>query len=146
MIDLNSYVYFNARFWGTLGKLAVGICVSKPDGTPISWLESWKRSSVDIIFALIALTVEISALLQIPTETFSSLTWINRVELQQTLSPDWFFWINLLMQIWVWSELIVLLFNKRKRAIHDYIAGTVVIKRQFFQNSQSSSNPDPMRD
>lgn len=29
------------------------------------------------------------------------------------------------------GELIVLLLNKRKRAIHDFIAGTVVIKMEF---------------
>ncbi len=32
---------------------------------------------------------------------------------------------------WMMSELIVLLFNKRKRALHDFIAGTVVIKKRY---------------
>jgi uncharacterized RDD family membrane protein YckC len=29
-------------------------------------------------------------------------------------------------QIWVWSEVVVMLFNKRRRALHDFIAGTIV--------------------
>ena len=33
-----------------------------------------------------------------------------------------------LQQAWMWSELLVLLFNKKRRALHDFIAGTVVIK------------------
>ena len=49
------HVYFNARFGGTIGKLAVGIRVAKPNGTKIGWLEAWKRSSVDIGFALLML-------------------------------------------------------------------------------------------
>jgi len=37
-------------------------------------------------------------------------------------------WIN---NIWVYSEFIVLLTNNRKRAIQDYIAGTVIVKGKF---------------
>ena len=36
-----------------------------------------------------------------------------------------------MQQIWIWSEFVVLLFNRRKRAIHDFIAGTVVILKEF---------------
>jgi uncharacterized RDD family membrane protein YckC len=31
-------------------------------------------------------------------------------------------------QLWGWSELIVLLLNEKRRALHDFIAGTVVIR------------------
>ena len=33
------------------------------------------------------------------------------------------------MNVWVWSEFITILFNKRKKALHDYLAGTVVIRK-----------------
>ena len=36
----------------------------------------------------------------------------------------------MLLQIWIWSELIVMLTNRRRRALHDFIAGTVVIRRR----------------
>jgi len=43
-------VFFNARFGGSPGKLAMGIRVTKPDGSRIGWLEAWKRSSVDLLY------------------------------------------------------------------------------------------------
>ncbi|WP_255590049.1 hypothetical protein [Marinicella meishanensis] len=35
------------------------------------------------------------------------------------------------MMVWYWSELLVMLTNERRRALHDFIAGTVVIKKAF---------------
>ena len=35
------------------------------------------------------------------------------------------------MQLWTWSELIVMLTNRQRRALHDFIAGTVVIKKEY---------------
>jgi uncharacterized RDD family membrane protein YckC len=34
-------------------------------------------------------------------------------------------WVS---QAWLWSELVVLLLNAKRRALHDFIAGTVVIR------------------
>ncbi|MFH3639525.1 RDD family protein, partial [Acinetobacter baumannii] len=45
--------------------------------------------------------------------------------------PAWYSIVNSASELWTWSEFIVLLFNKRKRAIHDFIAGTIVIKKQY---------------
>ena len=47
------------------------------------------------------------------------------------LSPILFSVYTWLTNIWIYSEFIVLLTNKRKRAIHDYIAGTVIIKSKY---------------
>ena len=59
------YVWFNARFGGTIGKLAAGISVTKPDGSKIGWREAWKRSSVDILFSLVMLPASIWALVHV---------------------------------------------------------------------------------
>jgi len=125
-------VYFNARFGGTLGKLAVKIRITRPNGTPIGWIEAWKRSSVDLVFAFFMLIVKIFALTQISNVDYTlAASWIERVELLTTYYPKWYSVIDILSQVWIWSELIVLLFNERKRAIHDFIAGTVVIHKEY---------------
>jgi uncharacterized RDD family membrane protein YckC len=36
--------------------------------------------------------------------------------------------VNTALQIWIWGEFITMLFNKRRRAVHDYMAGTVVVR------------------
>jgi len=124
-------VYFNARFGGTPGKLAVGIRITKPDGSRIDWSEAWKRSAVDLVFAIIVLFVEVWGLTQVDPGRYASLGWIERTQLVNEHAPAWYGSISVLQQIWIWSEVVVLLFNKRKRAIHDFIAGTVVIKKEF---------------
>lgn len=124
-------VFFNARFGGTIGKLAVGIRVTKPDGSRIDWIEAWKRSAVDLVFASIVLVVEVWGLTQVDPGRYASVGWIERTQLVFEHAPSWYGIINIFQQVWIWSEVVVLLFNKRKRAIHDFIAGTVVIKKEF---------------
>ncbi len=45
-------------------------------------------------------------------------------------SPVWLSWLRILSDIWFWSELVTLFFNQKKRALHDFMAGTVVIQEQ----------------
>lgn len=124
-------VFFNARFGGTPGKLAVGIRITKPDGSRIGWPEAWKRSSVDIAFAFVVLVVEVWALTQVDPSTYASLPWMERMQLLQEHWPAWYDSVDTLLNVWIWSEVVVLLFNRRKRAIHDFIAGTVVVMKEF---------------
>ena len=132
-------VYFNARFGGTLGKLAVGIRITKPDGSRINWNDAWKRSSVDLVFASVALIVDVLGLTQVDPEGYASVGWMERAQMVMAPAPGWYGTISILQQVWIWSEVVVVLFNKRKRALHDFIAGTVVIQKQF---SEQSPAPD----
>lgn len=124
-------IFFNARFGGTIGKLAVGIRITKPDGLHIGWLEAWKRSFVDLFFTFTLWGIQIWALTQVDPISYTSLGWTPRTVLLHSYYPMWYKSLFNLQYIWVWSEVLVLLFNKRKRAIHDFIAGTVVINKEF---------------
>lgn len=66
-------VYFNARFGGTPGKLAVGIRITKPDGSRINWNDAWKRSSVDLFFSCVALIGGVWGLTQVDPEGYASV-------------------------------------------------------------------------
>jgi len=125
------HVLFNAYFGGTIGKLAVGIRITKPDGSHINWLEVWKRSSVDLFFTFILLGIQIWTLTQVDPISYISLDRIARTTLLRSYYPTWYKSLINIQLIWVGSEVIVLLLNKRKRAIHDFIAGTVVINKEF---------------
>jgi uncharacterized RDD family membrane protein YckC len=98
---------------------------------PIGWIEAWKRSSVDLVFAFLVLVFEIWALAHVDPMKFSSLGVLERTKLLQQHQPSWFSSVNILQQVWIWSEVVILLFNRRKRAIHDFIAGTVVVHKKF---------------
>ena len=59
------------------------------------------------------------------------MNWINKQRYMGEISPT-LNKINLwLTNIWTYSELIVLLMNSRKRALHDFIAGTVIVKKKY---------------
>lgn len=117
-------IWFVAKYGQTPGKMAVGIMIVKVDGLSVSWKEAFLRHSVNIVFAIINGIVLCYAITQIPESEYISLSWKMRNQRIYEFYPAW---INTLSNIWIWSEVVVLLFNKKKRALHDFIAGTVVI-------------------
>jgi len=141
------HVYFNARYGGTPGKLAVGIRVTRPDGSKIGWTEALARSAVDMGFALVMLCLQVWALTRISDADYSNASGIfEQARLLQSHRPSWVSQINIVQQVWIWSELIVLLLNKRKRALHDFIAGTIVIRKEFADIPVMPWSSDPTSD
>ena len=124
-------VYLNYNFGGTLGKLAIGIRVTKPNGKKIDLKEALLRSSVDIVFALLVASIQVYAISRVDSDTFLKSGYIERIRLTTSLFPEYSKYTDILSNVWYWSEMIVLLLNKRKRALHDFIAGTVVIHKKF---------------
>lgn len=124
-------IYFNARFGGTLGKLAVGIRITKPNGEKIGWKAAWLRSSVDLIFAFLMLVLTLWALVLVDPREYTSAGLLQRLQLLSSYYPWWYRLIIIGQQVWLWSEVVILLLNRRKRALHDFIAGTVVVHKQF---------------
>lgn len=126
-------VYFNAVYGGTIGKLAMKIRITKPNGSKIGWREAWYRSSVDLVFAVLFLIIALIALFSVDWTAYQAAEFFDRLNLLVDRYPSWYDVVEYGNSIWVWGELIVLLFNKRRRAIHDYIAGTVVIHKEFIR-------------
>lgn len=126
-------IFFNYKYGGTIGKLAVDIRITRPDGSPISIKEAFLRSSVDLVFAFFAIAAQIMALSMVDPEQYTSASFFDRNMLMVSLFPVWYIYLTNSSNAWYWSELIVLLFNKRRRALHDFIAGTIVIHKQYAQ-------------
>ncbi len=136
-------IYFHYKFGATLGKMAVGIRVTLPDGGKIGLRQAFLRSSVDLGFALFILFAHVLAISNADPEVYLNAGWMERFEYILSLFPAWYVLVDTVNQLWVWSEFIVLLFNKRKRAIHDFIAGTVVIKQEY---REQVAAPDSVAD
>jgi uncharacterized RDD family membrane protein YckC len=137
-------VYFNAQFGGTPGKLATGIRITHPNGSRIGWIEAWKRESVNCVFVFLYLVFEVWALIHVDPMKFSSLRGIERSQLLHQHQPFWVFCNNVFSPVWILSDAVVFLFNKRKRAIHDFIAGTVVIRKQFAEPNATGDISQPV--
>lgn len=124
-------IYFHYKFGATLGKMALGIRVTFPDGSRIGFKQALLRSSVDIAFVLVAVTAQVIAISNVDSDLYLAAGLIERSFLILPLVPTWYGLLDTLSQCWYWSEIIVLLFNKRKRGLHDFIAGTVVIRKEY---------------
>jgi uncharacterized RDD family membrane protein YckC len=129
--------YLPKRYGGTPGKLIAGLKIVKIDSSPIGWKESFLRYSVDFSFTIINNIIMIPLILLADNEIYKNLNWLDQREYLLGLENNSYNSIQILFNIWAWSELIVLLFNKRKRAMHDFIAGTVIIKSKYIEQIRS---------
>lgn len=126
-------IYFHGRWGATLGKMVTGIIVIKASNySDISFREAIMRFVVDFIFATILLVARITALLHIRSGEYADLGWQDRSQIISDHSPVWLpmSLISNISLVWIYSELLILLLNQHRRAIHDYIAGTVVIHKE----------------
>jgi uncharacterized RDD family membrane protein YckC len=124
-------IYLVKRFGGTPGKMIMRIKITKLNGSPVTYKEAILRCAPDIIFWLITVSGVIFATLQMSDSEFLSLTPKDRHN--RLFEQPWLRPINIISEVWILSEFIVLLTNKKRRALYDFLAGTVVIHR--------SSNP-----
>ena len=128
-------LYLLTKYGGSFGKLLARIRVRKVNGDFINFRIAFLRSSVDIIFSFLQLIGFIGGLSVV---SFTQYQASNRMS---DIFPSWYIWVEILGQLWFWGETIILLFNKKKRAIHDFIAGTVVIHLPSQDLSSLSSTP-----
>jgi uncharacterized RDD family membrane protein YckC len=141
-------VYLPKRYGGTPGKLIMGIKIVKSDFLPVGWKEVFLRKSVDILFGVLGvILMGVSDRYQrydvVTGVLLEEADYLHKREQFDML----FIGALILAAVWMISEWAALLTNTRKRAIHDYIAGTVVIKskrakktRENESNGSSLSN------
>jgi uncharacterized RDD family membrane protein YckC len=120
-------IYCHGRFGQTVGKRVFRIRVYLVTGNQITWHAAWMRSSPDIVMAALwAVGVAYVLIGRDPASLvgLSFLEWGRTIEAAE---PAFKRWTDVGVAIWTWSEPIVMLLNRQRRAIHDFIAGTVVL-------------------
>jgi uncharacterized RDD family membrane protein YckC len=129
-------IYCHGRFGQTVGKRGMGIRVVRTTGEHIGWREAWLRSSVELFLSVLGVIGTFVALATIADTDYYGVGWMRRAQNVAAHQPALLSWTGTAAQIWVWSEVVVMLFNKRRRALHDFIACTVVTSEQRIQNAQ----------
>ena len=127
---LSAYtIYFHGRCGQTIGKMVSKVKVVNLKGENISWKQAFLRSSVEVGFAIPISIIMTMILIRLPDNEFTSLTFTEYAQNIKELKSAYTHRLENLNESWICSEFIVLLFNKKKRAIHDFIAGTVVVHK-----------------
>ena len=120
-------VYLVRQYGGTPGKLLMGIRIRKADGAPVGYREALLRYFPDAILCLAMSIAWLVPLFHLTDAEYSAFTFMERSRRMAEFAPVWSKPVQWLQMIWIWGELIVLLTNRKRRALHDFIAGTVVV-------------------
>ena len=131
LFELWYNIYLPKRYGGTAGKLVVGIKIIKINGQSIEWKEAILRHAVLLVLSIFSIVIMIFCILKADQSTYINLSWMKQTAYIMSFAPFLSTVYTWSSNIWIYSEFIVLLTNKRKRAIHDYIAGTVIVKSKY---------------
>jgi uncharacterized RDD family membrane protein YckC len=127
-------VVMHARYGQTVGKMVANVqVVDFPTEGKISWGQAWLREGIPMLLSLGLLGWEVSLILS------GSLT-PSALDTGEALAASKGFWIlTALPGLWFVAEVLTMLTNEKRRALHDFIAGTVVIRTNI---ELGSAQPD----
>ena len=113
-------IYFHGKFGQTLGKMAMKVKVMDLSETrTIDFKQALLRDSIPLGFTIVLLPHDV---IQIMNGTSYMLN-------PTTTQPDKISMILIcVMMVWGILEIVTMLFNSRRRAIHDFIAGSIVVR------------------
>ena len=133
-------VYLPQKNGGTPGKTMAWITIIRLDGNYISWKEA--ALLYVVLFSLSTLNIIMIScnVLKANDTLFMSLGWLKRSQYLMSFSPIFFKLTSWLTNLWFVGEYVVLLINKRKRSISDFIAGTVVVKTDYLNDIEMALN------
>jgi uncharacterized RDD family membrane protein YckC len=122
------HAYLVVRYGGTPGKLILNMRIAMVDGSQVTPKAAILRYVVLLVLAELSVLAFIMGSLKMTDNEWFSLAYMDRADRIVELAPSWYQAVTVLMNIWIWSEFVTMLFNKKRRAVHDFIAGTVVLK------------------
>lgn len=129
LIGLWFHVYLVARYGGTPGKLLLRMRIAMVSGATITSRAAALRYAVLFTLTTLSSIALCIALLRMSDQEYFSLSYGQRSLRLVAAAPAWYGVVAILMQIWIWGEFIVMLSNRKRRAVDDFIAGTVVVLR-----------------
>ncbi len=123
-------VILTYRYGGTIGKLAMKIRVVNCDLQRVTLKQSVLRVIVDAILLVINWTIRVLAISEIGLDNFTTLTNLERGKLIIETSVLYPIYMKV-NQFWSISNVLSVLINSNNRALHDFIAGTIVVKKEY---------------
>ncbi|MCD4743504.1 MAG: RDD family protein [Desulfobacteraceae bacterium] len=105
-------IYFHGTYGATIGKMITKVkVVDSITEESITFKQAFIRDSIAILLSIIFVIY-----------VFFADNSGNDIDVNSS------FYIFLIPGLWFLAEVITMLTNRRRRALHDYIAGTVVIR------------------
>ncbi len=128
LVSVIMFVYMVVKYGGTPGKLAVGLRIVKVDGSPVTVKTAMLRYGVLWVLSLAMVIITIIATMNMTDEAYTALGYTAR-SLAVSEGAPMLMTITVVMQLWIFGSLIAILANKKRRTLHDFLAGTVVVRK-----------------
>jgi uncharacterized RDD family membrane protein YckC len=115
----------------------MGIRIAKLDGSEVGYREAVIRYSVLFFINTllsVALLMSLYGMSDFEYATFASAQ--AHVKALEAGASAWYQPVQIAGAVWAYSEFIVLLTNKKRRALHDFMAGTVVVQTAAAKTGQ----------
>jgi uncharacterized RDD family membrane protein YckC len=128
LVNLWYYIYLVSKNGGTPGKRLRKLKITLLDGAPVTLKRAAVRYLVFVGLITIASIGLNFSVLNMSDAEFHSLDYMERSQRLVQLAPAWYQPVFMVAQIWFWLDLVTMLFNRKRRTLHDHIAGTVVVR------------------
>jgi uncharacterized RDD family membrane protein YckC len=122
-------IFFVGRWGMTVGKCVFRIKVVSLGGERAGYLRAFRRHAVDFALSAAQCALTVVALMSVAEHEFNALAFGHRLDLLGQRTGAASDVLDGVYLAWALSELVVLLLNEKRRALHDYLAGTVVVHR-----------------
>jgi uncharacterized RDD family membrane protein YckC len=131
-------VVMHGRYGQTVGKMVTKVRVVdfRTEGR-ISWRQAWLREGIPMLLSLGMVVQEVAAMLKGSESTQA----VTRGQALVATKP-----FNLLLELpgwWFVAEAVTMLTNEKRRALHDFIAGTIVVRTNI-EPEKVQASTDPM--
>ena len=127
LLSIWYHLALQVKFGGTPGLRLMKVKIRKLDGSPVAYREVFLRFSPTLVFMALATVANFYTFSHMNDADFS-LPMIERGKVILAATPSWTYAVVIATNIWAWSEFVVMMLNKQRRAIHDFIAGTVMLQ------------------
>ncbi len=131
-------LYFHATSGQTLGKRQLGIRVVTLEGGALGIAGSFRRNLIMLIESLPWIVATMFATLRVSDEQFRSLHGHAYTQLLKNLRPEWYPMTLTIFNVILVAEISAILLTKKRRSLHDFVGGTVVVKVADQSNTMGS--------
>jgi uncharacterized RDD family membrane protein YckC len=121
-------LYFHGKTGQTLGKKWMRIRVVDDQGEWIGFAQSARRNSILFLMSIPWIVATVIALQRMPSVQYLSLWGHGEAALEASLRPGWYEQVQLCMLVVFAMDIVVMVTTKRRKSLHDYLGGTVVVK------------------
>jgi uncharacterized RDD family membrane protein YckC len=126
-ISLVYNVWLVRRFGATPGKRILKMRIVMSDGAPVTLAAATVRYAPAFVLHAVAFLAWIVASRHVGSD-YDTMGYIRKMQTLHKHQPSWYGIQAAVTWIWWIGTAITLAANRRNRAIHDFVAGTVVVR------------------